>query len=337
MLMVNVAVVFGGDSSEFVVSEQSAANVLGWVDAEKYRPYPVEIRHGRWRVLREGKPDAPIDRNDFSARIDGARVRFDVALIVIHGAPGENGVLQSYFDLTGVPYSTCSAFTSMLTFNKAACKAFLADAGVPMAKDILIRRGDDPNAGDVVKKLGLPIFVKPNSGGSSFGVTKVKSEAALHSALEEAFKEDGEVIAEEFIDGIEVTCGMMTLSGVETVLPVTEVVSKNEFFDFGAKYKGQSEEITPARLSPETTALVQRATAQIYRRLGCSGIIRADYILRNNTPYFLEVNTVPGMTAASFIPQQVRAAGLNMAQVVSQVIEDALARKKGGVINWQCP
>lgn len=326
--MKNVAVVFGGDSSEFVVSEQSAANVLGWVDTKKYRPYPVKIRHGRWCVQREGKPDAPIDKNDFSALIDGARVPLHVALIVIHGAPGENGVLQSYLDLIGVPYSTCSAFVSMLTFNKAACKAFLADAGVPMAKSMLIRRGDDLNAAEVAKKLGLPVFVKPNSGGSSFGVTKVKSEAALHSALEEAFREDGEVIAEEFIDGVEVTCGIMTLSGAETVLPVTEVVSKNEFFDFGAKYNGQSDEITPARLSPEATALVQRTTSQIYRRLGCSGIVRADYILRGNTPYFLEVNTVPGMTATSFIPQQVRAAGLCMTQVLSEVIEDALARKK---------
>ncbi|MDR3188111.1 MAG: D-alanine--D-alanine ligase [Prevotellaceae bacterium] len=326
--MKNVAVVFGGDSSEFVVSEQSAANVFGWVDTEKYRPYMVIMRHGDWRVQRAGKPDAAVDKNDFSALIDGVRVKFDVALIVIHGAPGENGVLQSYFDLTGVPYSTCGAFASMLTFNKAACKAFLADTGVAMAKAVLIRRGDAVNAADVVQTLGLPIFVKPNNGGSSFGVTKVKSEAALLAALEEAFREDGEVIAEEFIGGVEVTCGMMSLSGVETVLPVTEVVSKNEFFDFGAKYNGESEEITPARLSPEATALVQRTTAQVYQKLGCSGIIRADYILRNGTPYFLEVNTVPGMTAASFIPQQVRAAGLTMTQVLSDVIEDAVVRQK---------
>jgi D-alanine-D-alanine ligase len=326
--MKNVAVVFGGDSSEFVVSEQSAANVLGWVDTEKYRPYAVKIRHGCWRVQREGKPDAPIDRNDFSALVDGARVQLDVALIAVHGAPGENGVLQAYFDLTGIPYSTCSAFTSMLTFNKVACKAFLAATGVPMAKAMLIRKGDNLNAEAVIETLGLPIFVKPNNGGSSFGVTKVKSAAALHSALEEAFREDGEVIAEEFIDGLEVTCGMMTLNGVETVLPVTEVVSKNEFFDFGAKYRGQSEEITPARLSLETTALIQRTTSQIYKWLGCNGIIRADYILRNGAPYFLEINTVPGMTATSFIPQQVRAAGLSMTQVISEVIEDALARKR---------
>ncbi|MDR2813579.1 MAG: D-alanine--D-alanine ligase [Prevotellaceae bacterium] len=326
--MKNVAVIFGGDSSEFVVSEQSAANVFGWVDTEKYKPYLVKMRHGDWRVLRDGKPDLPIDRNDFSVLIDGVRVKFDMALIVIHGAPGENGVLQSYFDLTGVPYSTCSAFASMLAFNKAACKAYLAGSGVAMAKAMLIRRGDAVSAGEVVEKLGLPIFVKPNNGGSSFGVTKVKSEAALHSALEEAFGEDDEALAEEFIDGVEVTCGMMALNGVETTLPVTEVVSKNEFFDFGAKYNGMSEEITPARLSPEATALIQRTTSQIYRRLGCSGIIRVDYILRGNTPYFLEVNTVPGMTATSFIPQQVRAAGLSMTSVLSEVVEDALARKK---------
>ncbi|MDR1021780.1 MAG: D-alanine--D-alanine ligase [Prevotellaceae bacterium] len=324
--MKNVAVIFGGDSSEFVVSVQSAANVYGWIDTEKYKPYMVKMQRGDWRVQREGKPDAQVDKNDFSALLDGARVKFDVALIVIHGAPGENGVLQSYFDLTGVPYSTCSAFVSMLTFNKAACKAFLADTGLAMAKAMLIRRGDAVNAKKVVKKLGLPIFVKPNSGGSSFGVTKVKSEEALLEAIESALREDSEVIVEEFIEGVEITCGMVALNGVETVLPVTEVVSKNEFFDFGAKYKGLSDEITPARISPEATALVQRTTSQLYRALGCSGIIRADYILRGSIPYFLEVNTVPGMTAASFIPQQVRAAGLSIVQVLSELIEDALAR-----------
>jgi D-alanine-D-alanine ligase len=288
----------------------------------------VQMQRGCWRVQREGKPDAPIDKNDFSALLDGIRVTFDVALIVIHGAPGENGVLQSYFDLTGVPYSTCGALASMLAFNKAACKAFLADAGLAMAKGMLIRRGDALNAKELVKELGLPMFVKPNSGGSSFGVTKVKSEEALRKALSEAFEEDGEAIAEEYIEGTEVTCGMMKLNGVETALPVTEVVSKNEFFDFGAKYRGLSDEITPARISSEATALVQRATSQVYGRLGCSGIIRADYILRGSTPYFLEVNTVPGMTATSIIPQQVRAAGLSMVQVLSDLIEDALARKK---------
>ncbi|MDR0414779.1 MAG: D-alanine--D-alanine ligase [Prevotellaceae bacterium] len=326
--MKNVAVVFGGDSSEFVVSVQSAANVYGWIDTEKYTPYMVKMQHGCWRVQREGMPDAQVDRNDFSALVDGVRVKFDVALIVIHGAPGENGVLQSYFDIVGVPYSTCSAFASMLTFNKAACKAFLADTGLAMAKAMLVRKGDSVSAKEVAEKLGLPVFVKPNSGGSSFGVAKVKSEDALHRSLEEAFREDSEVIVEEFIDGTELTCGMMALNGVETVLPVTEVVSRNEFFDFGAKYQGLSDEITPARITPEATALVQRTTAQIYRRLGCSGIIRVDYILRGDTPYFLEVNTVPGMTAASFIPQQVRAAGMSMVQVLSSVIEDALARRK---------
>ncbi|MDR0712396.1 MAG: D-alanine--D-alanine ligase [Prevotellaceae bacterium] len=326
--MKNIAVIFGGNSSEFVVSVKSAANVFGWVDTEKYKPYMVKIQHSDWCVQRDGKPDSPIDKNDFSAQVDGGRVKFDAALIVIHGAPGENGALQIYFDLTGIPYSTCNAFVSMLTFNKFACKAFLADSGVSMAKSMLIRKGDAVSAGEVAKKLGLPVFVKPNNGGSSFGVTKVKSEAALLNALSAAFEEDSEVIVEEFIEGVEVTCGMMSLNGAETVLPVTEVVSKNEFFDFGAKYNGMSDEITPARLSPETTALIQRTTAQIYKRVGCNGIVRADYILRNGTPYFLELNTVPGMTAASFIPQQVRAAGLNMTQVLSAVIEDAIARKK---------
>jgi D-alanine-D-alanine ligase len=255
-------------------------------------------------------------------------VKFDVALIVIHGAPGENGVLQSYLDMVGVPYTTCSAFVSALTFNKYACKAFLQDSGVAMAHAALIRKGDKVNSDELVQRLGLPMFAKPNSGGSSFGTTKVKSIDDLQSAVNDAFKEDDEVLVEQLISGTELTCGVMILNGKERVLPVTEVVSKNEFFDYGAKYAGQSEEITPARISAELTALVQATTLDIYKRLGCNGIARVDYILSGNTPYFLEINTVPGMTATSFIPQQVAAAGLNMVQVLTEVIEDACGRKK---------
>ncbi|MDR3329595.1 MAG: D-alanine--D-alanine ligase [Prevotellaceae bacterium] len=323
----NVAVVYGGDSSEAVVSAKSASNVLGWVDRQRYNPYLVRIQGGSWCVEPEGGDAAPIDRADFSAVVGGARVRFDAALIVIHGAPGENGVLQSYFDLLRVPYSTCSAFVSALTFNKFACKAFLADTGVAMAKALLVRRGDEVDAEAVAAALGLPLFVKPNSGGSSFGAAKVKSAAALHGALREAFREDGEALIEEFIDGTELSCGAMSLNGKETALPVTEVVSKNEFFDYGAKYNGQSDEITPARLSAEQTALVQQTSLRLYRRLGCSGIVRVDYILSRGTLYLLEVNTTPGMTATSFIPQQLRAAGLDIVAVVSELVEDAIRRQ----------
>ncbi len=322
----NIAVVCGGDSSEAEVSVRSGANVFGWVDIKLFNPYLVVMSYGDWYVQREGERVANVDKNDFSATVDGNKVKFDVALIVIHGAPGENGVLQSYFDILKVPYTTCGAFASALTFNKFACKAFLQDMNLPMAKAVLVRKGDKVDANEVVEQLGLPIFAKPNNGGSSFGVTKVKSAEALQKALDEAFKEDGEIILEEFISGTEVTCGAMILQGKERVLPVTEVVTKNEFFDYGAKYTGQSDEITPARISAETTERVQRQTLAIYKRLGCNGIARVDYIISEGVPYFLEINTVPGMTAASFIPQQVRAAGLDIVQVLTEVMEDAISR-----------
>jgi D-alanine-D-alanine ligase len=324
----NIAVVCGGYSSEAEVSLRSAANVFEWVDKNLYNPYMVVMSRDDWSVQRDGKRIAAVDKNDFSAAVDGSRVKFDVALIVIHGAPGENGVLQSYLDIVGVPYTTCNAFVSALTFNKFACKSFLSDRNISMAKAALIRKGDEVNPDELVKQLGLPMFAKPNNGGSSFGVTKVKSAQELQRALDEAFKEDSEVIVEEFISGTELTCGVMILSGKATALPVTEVVSKNEFFDYGAKYSGQSDEITPARISAELTAQVQATTLEIYRRLGCNGIARVDYILSNNTPYFLEINTVPGMTATSFIPQQVAAAGGAMPQVLAEVVEDACRRRK---------
>lgn len=319
--------VCGGDSSEAEVSLRSAANVFEWVDKNLYNPYMLLMSRGDWSVLQNGKPVAAVDKNDFSAVVDGIRLKFDAALIVIHGAPGENGVLQSYLDIVGVPYTTCGAFASALTFNKFACKSFLQDSGVAMAKAVLVRRGDAVNPDKLVQKLGLPIFAKPNNGGSSFGVTKVKSAADLQRALDQAFKEDGEIILEEFIGGTEVTCGAMILQGKERVLPVTEVVSKNDFFDYNAKYTGQADEITPARISQGLTERVQRQTLEIYKRLGCSGITRVDYIIRDEVPYFLEINTVPGMTAASFIPQQLRAAGLDITQVLTEVLEDAMTKR----------
>lgn len=322
----NVAVIYGGDSSEIVISIKSAGNVFDWVDKSKYNPYMVKIQGSDWYMQQDGKPEVVVDKNDFSVTLNGEKVRFDAALIIIHGAPGENGVLQSYFDLVGIPYSTCDAFTSALTFNKFACKAFLADASVAMAKAMLIRKGDSIDTKGIVEKLGLPIFAKPNNGGSSFGVTKVKSENDLEKALEEAFKEDNEIIVEEFIAGNEFTCGAMILNGKETALPITEVVCKNEFFDFGAKYAGQADEITPARLDSEMTTMIQKKTLEIYKRLGCNGIARVDYILSEGIPYFLEINTVPGMTATSFIPQQVQAAGMSMPQVLDEVIQDAIQR-----------
>ncbi|MGL5912851.1 MAG: D-alanine--D-alanine ligase [Bacteroidales bacterium] len=317
-----IAVLYGGFSSEAEVSEKSFANVFDWVDKTRYEPYKVKITPTEWK-LQSGEF---IDKNNFSVIHNGVQITFEAALIVIHGAPGENGVLQSYFDLIGMPYTTCNAFTSALTFNKFACKTFLKDTQLPMAKSLLVRKGEAINVDKIVEYLALPIFAKPNNGGSSFGVTKVKTADDLQSAIAEALKEDEEIILEQFIEGTEVTCGAMILDGVERVLPVTEVVTQNEFFDYGAKYTGQAEEITPARLSAELTQSIQQNTLAIYKRLACKGICRADFIIHNNTSYFLEINTVPGMTATSFIPQQVQAANLSMSSVLSEVIEDAINR-----------
>ncbi|MGL4363786.1 MAG: D-alanine--D-alanine ligase [Bacteroidales bacterium] len=318
-----IAVLHGGFSSEAEVSEKSILNVFEWIDKTKYDAHKVKITPFDWQL----DNGTSIDKNSFSMRSpQGELIPFDAALVVIHGAPGENGTLQAYFDLIGIPYSTCNAFTSALTFNKFACKAFLKDMNLPMAKAMLIRKGEKVNIPAIINYLGLPIFAKPNNGGSSFGITKVKSENELQNAITNALKEDTEIILEEFIAGTELTCGVMILNDKETILPITEIVPQNEFFDYGAKYTGQAQEITPARISPELTKRIQQITMDIYKRLNCNGICRVDYILDQETPYFLEINTVPGMTATSFIPQQIKAANLDITATLSQLIEDSLNR-----------
>ncbi|GHU95184.1 D-alanine--D-alanine ligase [Bacteroidia bacterium] len=298
-----------------------------WIDRERYNAFMIEIKDRSWRWTQEGVPSVEVNKNDFSLHVDGQHVRLDVALIMIHGTPGEDGLLQSYLDMLRVPYTTCSAFVSALTFNKFACKAFLAHTtSVAMANAVLVRSADDVDVPSIVAKLGLPLFVKPNADGSSFGISKVKTAEELLPAIQKTLAEGSrEVIVEEFIEGIEITNGAMFLNGELTVLPITEIVSKNDFFDYKAKYQGHSNEITPARLSEEITQAVQQQTAQIYRQLGCAGIVRVDYIVHNNLPYFLEINTVPGMSRASIIPQQVQSMGGDMVQTITALVETALA------------
>ena len=324
-----IAIVAGGDSSEVVVSLKSAAGLLSFMDQDKYQVYQVTLTKEAWVVNIAENEQIEINRSDFSFIYQGKKIKFDFAYITIHGTPGEDGILQGYFDLIGVPYSTCGVLASALTFNKFTCNQYLKSFGVKVSESVLLRSGQTISTDEVEKKTGFPCFVKPNVGGSSFGVTKVKSEEDVQPAIERAFKEGNEVMIEAFMQGTEITCGIYKTKGKSVVLPITEVVPYNEFFDFDAKYKGQVEEITPARISSELTKRVQKLTSAIYDILGCKGIIMIDYIITEGDMInLLEVNTTPGMTTTSFIPQQVRAAGLQMKDVLTDIIENELDKRK---------
>ena len=316
----NIAIVWGGYSSEKEVSEKSAAGIYSFMDKEKYEVYKVKIDKECWSA--EYRNNAyPIDKNDFSFTADGRKITFDFAYITIHGTPGEDGTLQGYFDMLSIPYSNSGVLASALTFNKFICNHFLKSFGIKVAESILLKENSPFNPNEIVSRLGLPVFVKPNAGGSSFATTKVKETSQLEKAVSDAFCESPEVIIERFVSGTEVTCGCYkTRQGIQ-VLPLTEVVTHNEFFDYAAKYKGQVEEITPARISDEMTKKIGEETLLIYDLVGAKGIIRADYIISNQTPVLLEVNTTPGMTATSFIPQQVAAANLSLTDILSEIIE----------------
>lgn len=316
-----VALIYGGYSSEWEVSVKSGKNVFANIDPQRYDAYEVLLRPDGWRVLLpEG--DAEIDRSDFSFLRKGERVRFDKAFIMIHGTPGENGLLQGYFELLGIPHTGCSAMTSTLAFDKFACKTYLKEAGILLAKDHFLRKGDGYSPQEIVDKLGLPLFVKPNQGGSSFGITKVKRVEDLDAAIELAFREDDSVLIEECITGRELTMGIYMEGAELRTLPATEIIPHNEYFDYEAKYMGASQEVCPADVPQEIYDKIAAATKRIYRRFGCHGLVRMDYILNENDPYFLEINPIPGMTDTSLVPQQVRAAGIDMKDFISNIIDN---------------
>ena len=318
-----IAIVAGGDSSELVVSLRSAQGIYSFIDKERYKLYIVEMEGKRWEVVLPDGNKTPIDRNDFSFVEGGKKKKFDFAYITIHGTPGENGILQGYFDLIGMPYSSCNVLASAITFNKFTCNQYLKGFGIRVSESMILRKGFEILDEEVINKVGLPCFIKPNAGGSSFGVTKVKTQEEIQPAIEKAFGESDEVMFEAFMEGTEITCGCYKTKDKEVVFPITEVVTSNEFFDYDAKYNGQVEEITPARIPEETAERVRLLTSAIYDILGCSGIIRIDYIITEGEKVnLLEINTTPGMTATSFIPQQVRAAGLDIKDVMSDIIED---------------
>jgi D-alanine-D-alanine ligase len=321
----NIAIVWGGYTSESVVSEKSMKGIFSFLDKAKYNVYPVKIDRSSW-TADAGGVFYPVDKNDFSFCAGGTKIIFDFAYITIHGSPGEDGKLQGYFDLLGLPYSSCGATASALTMNKYICNKYLCNFGIKTAESRLLKNNCFYDAEAIAASMKFPVFVKPNLGGSSFATTKVKLPAQLPDAINEAFREAEEVIVEEFIQGTEVTCGCYRIGADITVLPVTEVVPSNDFFDYDAKYNGQVEEITPARIGSEQTAAIQRLTAEIYDLIGAKGIIRVDYIIQDNVPFLLEVNTTPGMTATSFIPQQIKAAGLDITEVFSEIIDNELKK-----------
>ena len=319
-----IAIVAGGDSSENPVSLRSAATILEYMDKDKYEPYILEIEGKKWQVHVKEGVTAPVDLNDFSFTFQGKKTVFDYAYIIIHGTPGENGVLEGYLRLMRIPFSTCDVLPSALTFNKFVLNKTMKSCKVNVANSRRLRKGDVVDPDKIIRKVGLPCFIKPTDGGSSFGTTKVRTRDQIIPAVEEAFRENNEIMIESFMQGIEVTNGYYRTRKREVRLPVTEVVPKTDFFDYDAKYNGKVEEITPARIPDELRDRIQDLTARIYDLLGCHGIIRNDYIITDGGKInLLEVNTTPGMTATSFIPQQIRAAGMDLTDVLTEIIEDS--------------
>lgn len=321
----NIAVIAGGDSSEYVVSLKSAVNILDSLDVEKFTPWMIRMRFDKWMVMNGEEEIAVVDKGNFSFEIDGVTIKPDYAFIMIHGTPGEDGVLQGYFDLLKIPYSATSVYASALTFHKFYCDNFLRSFDIKMAKSEYYQQGDVIDSERLAAEIGLPMFIKPSAGGSSFGVTKVKKVEEIIPATEAAYKESGDCLIEEFIDGMELAIGVCELNGEVVPFLPTEVIPKGDFFDFDSKYEiGGATEITPARLPKEKIIESQELTKRIYKLIGCHGIVRVDFILKDGVFYFLEINTIPGMTATSFIPQQLEAMGLKLKDVVSQVIESDL-------------
>ena len=320
-----IALLTGGTTSEWVVSVKSAASVAQHLDPEKYDVYKIMINETGWFYEPENSAKVEVDKNDFSINFQGRKIKFDCAFIVIHGAPGEDGKLQGYFDMLGLPYTTCNALTSAVTMNKSYTKAVVSNIkNLNLAKSLLLFK-ESYDINEVKSALKLPFFVKPNNGGSSIGMSKVKHQDELQAALDKAFNEDNQILVEEFVDGREFSVGVYKTKDKIVVLPATEVIPPNEFFDFDAKYTpGATEEITPGRMTDEERAKVEQVVIDVYRTLNCKGAVRIDYFLQKNTGdfYFIEINTVPGQTTSSFIPLQIGFTGLKLQDFYSEIIEE---------------
>lgn len=321
----NVAIVFGGYSPEWVISEKSAKVVFSHLNSERYRCTLVQISDNGWQAVMENGDRVAIDKNDFRFDYQGENVKFDVVFNAIHGTPGEDGRLQGYFDMIGLPYTSPNVLSSALTFNKSVCNGYLRQfPDLHIADSVVIHKQDKYDVEAILNLIGLPCFVKPSCAGSSFGISKVKEVAAFVPAVVKAFEHDNEVVIEAFVKGVEVSCGVYRVNGVTTALAGTEIVTENEFFDYQAKYEGASKEITPPRISEAESRLIRDTTVKVFDRIGLKGMSRIDFIVKDGKPYLIEVNTIPGLSEASILPQQVRHAGMSLADFFAMLVEDAL-------------
>ncbi|MEN8118739.1 MAG: D-alanine--D-alanine ligase [Bacteroidota bacterium] len=325
----NIAVIAGGNSSEYYISLQSAETIAKNIDKEKYNVYTVLVKGKDWELTSDLYCGIPINKDDFSFNDNGQKVKFDCAYISIHGTPGEDGKLQSYFEMIGLPYVSCDVLCSSLTFNKFFCNTYLKQMGISIPESLLVKKQDVIDTKAIMKKTGLPCFVKPNEGGSSFGISKVKIESELIPAINKAFEESDQVIVEQFIEGREITSGLVKVNNREYLFPLTEIKTTNEFFDYNAKYDDkETQEITPAPINDKLTANCQNLSSEIYDHLNCRGIVRIDYIINSGKLYFLELNTIPGMTPVSLVPKQIKKQGVNFSDLLTELIEAEISRKK---------
>ena len=324
--MKNVAIVMGGYSSEYKISLTSGNVVFNNINRTKFNPYRIHVFKEKWVYVDENDTEFPIDKNDFSVTVKGAKINFDVVFNAIHGTPGEDGLLQAYFELLQIPQTSCDYYQAALTFNKRDMLSVLKPYGIKTAESYYLNLGDEINIDAILEKVGLPCFVKPNKSGSSFGISKVKTSAEFLPAIENAYKEDDEIIIESFLDGTEVSVGVINYKGTVTVLPITEIVSENDFFDYEAKYLGKSKEITPARISDELKVKIETVAKRAYEVLKMKGFSRSEFIIVNNEPYMLEMNTIPGLTTESILPQQAREAGISLPELFENAITLALKK-----------
>ncbi|MBW1296853.1 D-alanine--D-alanine ligase [Aquimarina litoralis] len=323
----NIAILMGGYSSEFDISIKSGNVVYKHLDRNLYEPFKIHITKDSWYYIDDNDQKTAIDRNDFSLELDGTKIEFDAAFNIVHGTPGEDGLLQAYFELIGIPQTACDFYQAALTFNKRDCISTLQPYGIPTAKNYFLNKGDTINQDEIIQTVGLPCFVKANKAGSSYGVSKVKTKEELIPAIDIAYKEDDEIIIESFLSGTEVSVGVITYKGEDTVLPITEIVSENDFFDYEAKYLGKSQEITPARLTEEDEKKVKELALKVYQILKMKGFSRSEYIFHNGEPHFIEMNTNPGFSEASILPQQSIAAGISIQDLLTNTIEEAIKAK----------
>ena len=314
----------GGYSSEVDISLNSGAVVYQNLSKEKYNPYKIHILKNKWVLVDDFNKEYPINKHDFSAEIDGEKITFHCVFNAIHGSPGENGSILAYLELLGLKHTSAPFYQMALTFNKRDCLSVVKQYGIKTANSYYLDKGDIIDVDSIIKKVGLPCFVKPNNAGSSFGISKVKTKNEMLPAIEKAYNEDSQILIEAFLDGTEVSIGVINYNNKTTVLPMTEIVTENDFFDYEAKYEGKADEITPARISNEIHKKLEKTAIKTYKALNMSGFSRSEYILVNDEPHFLEMNTVPGLTTASLIPQQAAEAGISLQQLFDNAVEMAL-------------